>query len=232
MIDWHSHVLPEMDDGSSNVTESISLINMQASQGVKVVVATPHFYANDETVNSFLERRATSFENLKSKLTDDMPKVLLGAEVKYYQGISRLSDINMLKIEGSKLILLEMPVAPWTEYMIRELVEMSSKSSIKIVLAHVERYLNLQSKKIWERILENGILAQVNADFFTSFTSKCKAVSLLKEGNIHFVGSDCHNLKSRPPKIDKAFDVIRKKLGDNFINQMNEYGYSLLGINN
>lgn len=232
MIDWHSHVLPQMDDGSCDVTESIELINMQASQGINVVVATPHFYANDETVKLFLERRMTSFEILKSKLTNDMPKLLLGAEVKYYQGISRMADIDMLKIEGSKLILLEMPTTTWTEYMVRELIEMSSRSSIKIVLAHVERYLNFQNKKIWRRILESGILAQTNAEFYISFNSKRKAVSLLKERNIHFVGSDCHGLKFRPPQIGKAFEVIRKKLGNDYVNQMNEYGYSLLDLNN
>ena len=57
MIDWHSHILPELDDGSRSVAESIYLINMQKAQGVGTVIATPHFYADDESVESFLERR-------------------------------------------------------------------------------------------------------------------------------------------------------------------------------
>ena len=57
MIDWHSHILPGMDDGSHDVTESLCLINMQMAQGVRTVIATPHFYADDETVASFLDRR-------------------------------------------------------------------------------------------------------------------------------------------------------------------------------
>ena len=48
MIDWHCHILPNMDDGSRDVAESISLINMQREQGIGTIVATPHFYANDE----------------------------------------------------------------------------------------------------------------------------------------------------------------------------------------
>lgn len=228
MIDWHSHILPAMDDGSRDTAESISLLNMQVSQGISTVIATPHFYANDETVDSFLERRKQALELLKSELPEGAPEIRLGAEVKYYQGISRMADLKDLRIEGSKLLLLEMPMSHWTEYMVRELIELSGKSSIKIVLAHVERYFHLQKQAVWDRLFENGILAQVNASFFHSFATKRKAIALLQEGSIQLIGSDCHGVTSRPPQIDKAFEVIRKKLGDEYLNQMNEYGYSLL----
>lgn len=228
MIDWHSHILPAMDDGSRDTAESISLLNMQVSQGISTVIATPHFYANDETVASFLERRKQALELLKSELPEGAPEIRLGAEVKYYQGISRMADLKDLRIEGSKLLLLEMPMSHWTEYMVRELIELSGKSSIKIVLAHVERYFHLQKQAVWDRLFENGILAQVNASFFHSFATKRKAIALLQEGSIQLIGSDCHGVTSRPPQIDKAFEVIRKKLGDEYLNQMNEYGYSLL----
>ena len=92
--------------------------------------------------------------------------------------------------------------------------------------------LSLQKKEVWERILQSGILIQSNADFFTSFVSKRRAISFLEKGNIHFIGSDCHNVTSRPPQIGKAFDIIQKKLGEEFTKQMNEYGYSLLGLSN
>ena len=131
MIDWHTHILPGMDDGSCDVAESIAMINMQMTQGVKTVIATPHFYANDEAVESFLERRKQTLEILKAKLPQDAPEIRLGAEVKYYQGISRMADLKALRIEGSKLLLLEMPMSSWTENMIRELLEMSSRSDTK-----------------------------------------------------------------------------------------------------
>ena len=51
MIDWHSHVLPKMDDGSSSVEVSLKLILMQQNQGVSKIIATPHFLANDESVD-------------------------------------------------------------------------------------------------------------------------------------------------------------------------------------
>ena len=229
MIDWHNHVLPAMDDGSRDVAESITMLGMHASQGVSTVVATPHFYANDESVESFLTRRARSYETLQNQLPSDVPAILLGAEVKYYQGISRLADLKKLRIEGSRLLLLEMPMNTWTESMIRELVDMSGKNGIHIVLAHIERYLNLQSRDVWDRLRDSGILMQSNASFFTGFATKRRAMSLLREGHIHFLGSDCHNLTSRPPQIGKAFEVIRKKLGVDYIGLMTEFGYSALG---
>ncbi len=232
MIDWHSHILPGMDDGSRDVAESVLLLNMQADQGVDTVIATPHFYANDESVDSFLDRRRKSFELLKAELHDGSPNILLGSEVRYYQGIGRMSGFDKLRIEGSKILLLEMPVTRWTEYMVRELIELSGMSGIKIVLAHMERYLSLQKQEVWTRIYESGILIQVNASYFTSLGSRRKAISLLQEGNIHFVGSDCHNTTFRPPQIGKAFDFIQKKLGENYITQMHEYGYSMLARTN
>lgn len=228
MIDWHTHILPGMDDGSQDVAESISMINMQMSQGVSTVIATPHFYANDETIDSFFDRRKRALELLVAELPEGPPEIRLGAEVRYYQGISRMEGLKALRIEGSKLLLLEMPMIGWTEYMVRELVELSSKSSVRVVLAHMERYLSIQKQAVWERIYDSGILMQVNASFFTTLASKHKAISLLREGKIHFVGSDSHNITSRPPRIGKAFEIIQKKLGDDYISQMNEYGYSML----
>lgn len=228
MIDWHTHILPGMDDGSQDVAGSVAMINMQVSQGVDMVVATPHFYANDETVDSFLDRRKKALELLMAELPEGPPEIRLGAEVRYYQGISRMENLKALRIEGSKLLLLEMPMIGWTEYMVRELIELSGKSSVRVVLAHMERYLSIQKQAVWERIYDSGILMQVNASFFTTLASKHKAISLMREGKIHFVGSDSHNMTSRPPRIGKAFEIIQKKLGDDYISQMNEYGYAML----
>ncbi len=228
MIDWHSHILPGMDDGSQNVAESNAMLAVLTSQGAETVVATPHFYANDESVESFLHRRYKAFEELKTQLPEAVPEIVAGAEVRYYQGISRMADLEALRIGDSPLLLLEMPVARWTEYSVRELLELSGKSNLQIVLAHVERYLHLQTQAVWERLKEWGILMQANAGFFTSVKSRHKALSLLGKGSIHFVGSDCHNTTSRPPHLDKAFSLIEKKLGSDFIRQMNEYGCAML----
>lgn len=228
MIDWHSHILPAMDDGSRDVEESIALLQQLKEQGVDTVVATPHFYANDESVETFLERRKRSYEQLIPYLSEELPRIVLGAEVRYYPGISRMEHLKQLRIEGSKLLLLEMPFSKWTEYTVRELMELSGAGSTKPVLAHVERYLSMQSGKIREQLCGCGILMQVNASFFCEMKSRRLALKFLSSGKVQFVGSDCHNLTTRPPHMDRAYEIIRKKIPENFITRMNEHGRSLL----
>jgi hypothetical protein len=68
----------------------------------------------------------------------------------------------------------------------------------------------------------------INASFFTGTFTKRKALRLLDEGFVHMIGSDCHNITTRPPVIAQAYDFIHKKFGGDFIIQMQEYGESLL----
>lgn len=228
MIDWHSHILPGMDDGSRDTNESIALLKMLCEQGINTVIATPHFYANDESVEAFIERRRLALQSLEPLLFEGAPEILLGAEVKYYQGISRLSEIEKLTVQKSRMFLLEMPFSKWSEYTVRELIELSGLKGIKIILAHIERYMKFQNDDTFDRLYDNGIFMQVNASFFTEFFTRRKALSMLESQQIHFIGSDCHNTTTRPPKIGNAFKIIKNKFGDDFLQQVNEYGHSML----
>ena len=229
MIDWHSHILPRMDDGSRSVEESLAMLEMMSGQGVSVVIATPHFYANADTLERFLKRRSASLEALTSHLTGDHPRILCGAEVRYYPGIAKFKELPTLAIEGTGLLLLEMPSEHWTEYTVNELIELSSTSGLTIVLAHIERYLPMQSIKVFERLRDNGILMQVNASFFKRFSSRRKALKMLDSGLIHFLGSDTHNLTDRVPNLGTAYQIIEAKFGNYYVVQMNGYGYRQLG---
>ena len=226
MIDWHSHVLPSMDDGSRDVEESVLMLRVLKEQGVDTVIATPHFYANDESVDSFLERRAESFASLKDKLDSDAPKILLGAEVRYYAGIGRMEALDRLAIESTRLVLIEMPMTRWTEYTVKELTELSRSSRLTVVLAHIDRYLKLQSADVWQRLAESGILMQANASAFGGMFERRSMIRLLNNGMLHFIGSDCHNMTSRPPKLIGAYEMLAKKCGDYTFSRVNEFGYN------
>lgn len=228
MIDWHSHILPQMDDGSQSTEESLALLRMQSEQGVEVVIATPHYYAQQESLSDFLARREQSLGILQENLPSEHPKILLGAEVRYYPGISVMENIKSLCVEGTNLLLLEMPFSEWTEYTVREVLKLSHSCGVTVILAHIERYLSFQNKEVWKRFRESGILMQVNASFFLQFSTKRKALGLLKNAEVHFLGSDCHNTVSRSPRIGEALTLIRKKFGDDFVDQMQGFGYSLL----
>lgn len=232
MIDWHSHVLPAVDDGSRDVGESLAMLGALARQGVDTVVATPHFYADEERVDSFLARRETAYKILTEQTKNSGIRILRGAEVRYYPGISRLEGLSRLTLEDGGLLLLEMPMARWTDHTLRELTEISGRQGIRLILAHIERYVSLQERGTMERLLGEGILMQVNASFFERLGSRRKAIRLLKEGYIHFLGSDCHNTTTRPPNVGSAYERIRRKCGEDFVTQMNEYGYQALEYRN
>lgn len=215
-----------MDDGSHDLNESLALVGMQRSQGIDTIVATPHFYANDESVDSFLERRERAYDKLISALPREDLDLRLGAEVRYYPGISRMSGLSRLRIDGKGILLVEMPMSHWGRSALDELSELSRHGDL--MLAHVDRYFKFESMDVWRELHNAGIMMQLNADAFASLATRHKAISFLKNGFCQVVGSDCHNLTTRPPMIDIAYTMIEKKFGDEFVFQMNEFGKSLL----
>lgn len=228
MIDFHSHILPSIDDGSKSTAESLELIKMLSEQGITKVVATPHFYANRNSVDGFTEKRLKAYNNICTVLPAKALEIILGAEVKYYEGISRLEGLDKLCIGGTKLLLLEMSMKKWTEYTLRELSELASSGKVKVVLAHIERYLRFQRNDLIAELVQSGILIQANAEFFLSIGSRHKAMSMLKNNLIHFIGSDCHDLVYRPPRIGEAYSLIRRKAGEDFLAQMCDFSNSCL----
>lgn len=228
MIDFHSHILPCIDDGSKSVSESLEMLKMLSEQGITKVVATPHFYANRNSVKEFTEKRGQAYNSLCNDLSADMPEIFLGAEVKYYEGISRLQGLSELCVGGTKLLLLEMSMKKWTEYTLRELSELAASGSVKIVLAHIERYLRFQQRELVQSLVEGGILIQANAEFFLSMGSRHKAFKMLSNNLIHFIGSDCHDLVYRPPRIGDAYSLIKRKAGVSFLTQMCDFSNSCL----
>ena len=226
MLDLHSHILPKIDDGSKSVEETLQLLQTMSEQKVTRVVATPHFLPNHESVGEFLVRRERSFLSLNINEVSNVPKIHLGAEVSYYEGISKLNDLLSLKISGSNLLLIEMPIGKWSNYAVHELMDLACLPQTKIVLAHVERYRRFQKDEIFYQLLQSDILMQVNASYVCDFVTKRKAVKQLQNNQIHFLGSDCHNLTTRPPRIGMAYDVISRKLGNDFSQSLLSFGHS------
>ena len=65
MTDFHSHILPGVDDGSKSIEETLKMLELLSDQGVRRVVATPHFYPNHHSVEEFLEKRNSAYEEIK-----------------------------------------------------------------------------------------------------------------------------------------------------------------------
>lgn len=228
MTDFHSHILPHMDDGASSLETACEMLRMSASQGVDRIVATPHFYPDSESPDSFLEKRNSSIRRLQSGLEEGMPSVFAGAEVAYFRGIGRSEYLSSLCIIGTKTVLIEMPFEKWTENVIEDVLSLPYLLGLDPVIAHIERYAAYQEKDTLDRLIGGGIRIQSNASVFSDFFSKHKAVNMLSEGRIHVLGSDCHNTASRAPNMERAVNEIEKRLGKEALGYLEENAGALL----
>lgn len=208
MTDFHSHILPGLDDGSRCVEESLDMLRVSAEQGIACVAATPHFYAEENEPEEFLKRRAASEERLRAAWQSGLPELKLGAEVCFFEGISRCGGLDQLKLEGTQMLLLEMPFAHWGQRVLQEVQALQARPEMTVVLAHVERYLPWQDGETWERLLDWGVLNQCNAAFFLRWQTRHKALHMLRKGKIHLLGSDCHSMDTRPPRLGEALAVL------------------------
>lgn len=230
MIDLHSHILPGMDDGSESPEMSRAMLQSLARQGVEAVVATPHFYAHRDTPDSFLQRRAEAVEALAYG-DGQTPKLLLGAEVSYFEGMSRSEDMKKLQIGQSGLLLVEMPFGPWTERMIDEICLLPKYTGLTPVLAHVERYRGAsQMRKFKDKLLRSGVLFQCSANAMSRLLQRQWVLGQIKRREVHFLGSDAHNLTTRAPQMDLARQVISGKLGAEFIEDITRYSKEILKV--
>ena len=224
LTDFHTHILPGIDDGSRDVEMSISMLEEETRQQVKRIVATPHFYANRTSVEDFLARREKSLQRLRKALGDSGPQIITGAEVYYFPGMGRAEKLKELCIEGTNVILLEMPFAQWTADIYREVKDILQKQELNIVLAHVERYPEFQKdKQVWEQILRLPLTIQINGgSFLKGWSRKRMCMKLLQEQKNAIIGSDCHNMTSRRPNIAEARETIAKKLGNRRLELIDE----------
>lgn len=228
MIDIHTHILPGMDDGSGSLEESLAMAKESARQGVRLLAATPHFYATQEDPNSFLRRREKSLALLESTWQEGFPTLLVGAEVRYFDGISRVEKIAHLTLDHTRILLLEMPFTSWSGRMVDEVLELQRSRGLQVLLAHVERYLKDQDGQVWETFRQNGVWMQCNANFFLRWQTKRKAQALFKKGEIQMLGSDTHNMTTRPPNLAMARDALVKSLGQAVWRDFERRSYALL----
>ena len=234
MIDFHSHLLPGIDDGSDGISVSLAMLEAWRSQGITDIVATPHFYADHNNPERFLTRRNAAFDALitaidatSSSLSVSRPQIRLGAEVRFFDGISRFDGLHELCLEGTDLLLLEMPFRTWTSRMIDEIGIIASTTGIMPVAAHVERYLD-QPRSLVKAFLNLDILFQSNCEFFLEPSRSRKALKMLKKGTITFLGSDAHGVGHRPVNMGPALSLISRSLGDTFINELTDRQYDII----
>lgn len=232
VIDFHSHILPGVDDGSRNMDITVEMLRESENQGVATLVATPHFYAHKEAIDTFIQKRDRAYAEVMKHLdsiTEKLPNIICGAEVAFFEGISKAEQIERLTIQKTNLLLIEMPFESWNDSIIREIHTLIHKRGITPIIAHVERFYGFKgnAERI-EQLMEWPLYLQINGEVILDFWHRRKFITLLKKNQVHLLGSDCHGMHRRPPNLKEARAVIASKAGEDVLSRIDTLGKSLI----
>lgn len=217
LVETHCHILPEIDDGARSVDESIRMVQKLQAQGAQKIISTSHYYSDSISLNDFVAMRNKAYDTLKKELPFGSPEILLAAEVYISKYLFHNDDLSPLCIGNSRYILIEHPFSSsFSSQSYDRLANMCVDYNVKPVLAHIERYSALmEDKKKLDEFIALGCLTQVNINSFADASrhTRKKLFKYLESGRIHLIGSDCHNLTSRPPDYSAGVKAIKDKYG-------------------
>lgn len=226
MVDIHSHILNNIDDGSKSITESINMLKGLYENGVTDVILTPHY-----VMDSFYQNSIETKEKLFNKLKEEIKKnnipinIYLGNEIYIDKDIKDKINKEALPLNNSNYILLEFPmngIYNNSYGIISGLME----RGYKVILAHPERYLTVKEDiKVLDEYKEMGVLFQSNiGSYFGDYgkTAKKTFKKLLKMKYISFIGTDSHSQNYNFKNIEKFRKKLSKVVDKNYLNDILE----------
>ncbi|MEE3428728.1 MAG: CpsB/CapC family capsule biosynthesis tyrosine phosphatase [Ruminococcus sp.] len=219
--DMHSHILPEMDDGSKSVEMSLEIIDKLRAQDVKNICFTPHYYTNEESMRTFLNRRKESMDKLIPHLPDDI-NYRIGAEVYVTDYLFNNDSLSEICYGNSKYILCEFSFGShFSDRTFEQFYKLKAKG-LKPVLTHIERYRHLMDDEgLVEDLCDEDIIIQTNVGAFKGFSQKRRLLKYIKRGYIDIVGTDCHNLeRGNPDEYLPTIELIRNKCGQEYVDHI------------
>jgi len=217
MVDIHHHLLFGLDDGSDSLETSVAMAKLAVADGITHVVCTPHAnntYTFDPTINQ--QKTAA----LRDRLSAENISLTLGSGCDFHLSFDNVAeakrDPKRFSINGLGYLLIEIPdygLPPGLNETFYEL----NLAGLTPILTHPERNPTLQQEP--QRMAEwmrAGILVQVTADSLTGHKGKRAekmAHELLEKRWVHFLATDAHNTKSRPPRMRDAHNLVAEKYG-------------------
>ena len=201
--DWHSHILPGVDDGIGNMEDALEVLKTYDELGIKKVWLTPHIMEDYPNETQKLKER---FEDLKNAWTGNVEISLASENMLDTLFEERLQSNDLLPIGDEKNHLLVETSYFTPPFGMEDMLSNIKKKGYYIILAHPERYRYMDEKD-YNRLKNNDIKFQMN---FLSLvgaygeTARKKAEWLLKKGYVDFLGTDIHRLAGLKTHIEKA----------------------------
>ncbi|MEG2645873.1 MAG: CpsB/CapC family capsule biosynthesis tyrosine phosphatase [Clostridia bacterium] len=226
MIDMHCHIIPNVDDGSKNINETIEMAKRAMQSGYSGIFATSHFIdknygtKKDDVENSvFVINKILKEKNIGIEL-------YTGNEVYYSDNIVELiEEKKVCTLAGSKYVLFELPMSGIPLGFNNEINKMLRIGYIPII-AHPERYEFTTKKfKILQPLIKDGVLLQCNIGSIVGRygkTAQKNLLNLLKHNMVHLFGTDAHSPRNAYDDFDKATKKIKKIVGEKRFNEIFE----------
>jgi protein-tyrosine phosphatase len=222
MIDIHSHVLFDMDDGAEDIETSIELCRDSYMNGCDTLVLTPHFFEYSQ-LEDFIEERDMRITLLREALIkENIPlEVLPGAEVFLSDRVFGADNLDELTINGSKYLLCEMSLNPFdTRNVTRWFDELIDRSYIP-VLAHPERYHEFhQNYNLIDELIERGIIFQVNLDSLigeNGSAAQDMSIDMIQRGIAQIIASDAHDLDYRHTRLVEKLNQLPDEITEELV---------------
>jgi protein-tyrosine phosphatase len=223
-FDIHAHILPGVDDGAKNLDETFRMLYIAYEEGIRVIVATPHFIAGNQNVP--VEKILELFYEVSQavKKAGIMLNIILGNELLYNMDmIDSLNRGDALTIDGTRYILVEFPIFTSFREMWKGLNHCIFAGYIPI-LAHVERYPCLiNDPSFVGNLIDLGAYIQVDLSSIEGKITDPKVRfchKLLKKEWVHFLGTDAHGAYDRVPRAKRAIAFLKRKYGENKVIQL------------
>lgn len=222
MIDIHSHIVFDVDDGPKSLEESLNLISESYRQGVRTLVSTSH--RRKDMFETPEEKIHANFLRIKEAAEKKFPdlSILYGGELYYTEDLRQKLEKNLVPtMDGSRYALIEFSMTtPWRD--MHQALTKVLMLGITPLVAHIERYNALENKpdRVQE-IINMGCYTQVNSNHVLKpklFGDKEKVFKqrgryFLEADLVHCIASDMHNLDKRPPYMKEAYDLVAKTYG-------------------
>ncbi len=210
MVDFHTHILPGMDDGAKTASEGVRMLSAAYNQGVRLCVATPHFvlHKNDDIEPFLIKRERQKTRLLEAAGSRPLPAVRLGAELYMDNNPNQFPDIEKLCIEGSRCLLVEFPAHKYNPYWGDWLHSLTLKGIVPVI-AHFDRYV--YADEMLSDFVGVSVVYQINASRLFSFGGRRRLSALLQRALPVVMGSDMHNTSTRPCNMQGAFRCASRK---------------------